>query len=135
MYEIFRLAQDLLPLFGQLWFLTTGPLAGITMTRRQDVIGYLHRHEELKIVNAYLCFLSRCTSPLAVITVVGFLDFRWVSSSAELDHWHTVVNILVFRKLCLTTALQAYPGGCVLSRKMQVVDVRLFVSHVLALLH
>ena len=48
------------------------------------VIEYLHRHEEAKTVNEDLCFLACCTSPLAVTTVVGFLDLRRVSISSEL---------------------------------------------------
>ena len=51
------------PILGQMWLLTTDG---------RRVIEYLHRHEELKIVIAYLCASSLvCTSPLAVTTVVG----------------------------------------------------------------
>ena len=49
----------LFPILGQLWFLTIGPLVGITvffaeLAKRQDcrrVFEDSHRHEELKVVN------------------------------------------------------------------------------------
>ena len=48
------------------------------------VLEDLHRHEELKFVDVYCCFcLTRLHFPLAVMTVVGFLETRTVSSSAE----------------------------------------------------
>ena len=63
----FCLAQNSFPIVGQMWLLTTGPLVGISVLfaafffLRQDckrVLEDLHRHEEIKIVNVYLCFLT-----------------------------------------------------------------------------
>ena len=55
--------HQMFPILGQMW---------LSSTDGRRVIEYLHRHEELKIVIAYLCASSLvCTSPLAVTTVVG----------------------------------------------------------------
>ena len=44
----------------------------------------MHRHEVIKVVNVFLCFLVCLHFPLAVTTVVWFLDLRRVSISSEL---------------------------------------------------
>ena len=44
---------------------------------------YVHCYEEIKVVNILLCFLVCLHFPLAVTTVVAFLDLRRVSSSPE----------------------------------------------------
>ena len=68
------------PFWLQMWFLTTGPLKGQDCRR---VLEDLYRHEELKIMDVHCCFLTRLHFPSAVTTVVGFLDTRMVSGSAE----------------------------------------------------
>ena len=68
------------PFWLQMWFLTTSPLKGRDCRR---VLEDLYRHEELKIVDENCCFLTRMHFPLAVITVVGFLETRMVFGSAE----------------------------------------------------
>ena len=88
MKEIVRFACNVLPLFGQPWFLTADPLSSVCVLRRTyrtncgRSVESLHCHEKAKIVNVYWCF---CTSPLAVASVVGFVDLHRVSISSELE--------------------------------------------------
>ena len=64
--KFFRLASNILPLFGQVWLLTAGPLIVFSVFFAElskwwnckRVIEKLHSHEEAKIVNVYLCFLT-----------------------------------------------------------------------------
>ena len=60
--KIFRLAENLLPLFGQVWLLTAGPLTGKPMIFAElskwwncrRIFEQLQCHEEIKIVNILL---------------------------------------------------------------------------------
>ena len=59
-------------------------------------------HEELKVVSENCCFLYVCTLPLAVITVVRFLDTRTVfpvQLGAVLEFWSTRAGLLRFTLL------------------------------------
>ena len=87
-------AQNLLPLFGQVWLLTAGPLIGsIRVLRRafqvidlQTCPGVIALSRRVSRSCTNTCASSFvCTSPLAVTTVVGFLDLRRVSISSELE--------------------------------------------------
>ena len=78
---------------NKVWFFTTAPLIGNIPDLRcfpRDgwacwrILEDLYCHEEIKIVNFFLCCLSFvCTSPLAVITVARLLDSLTVSCSAK----------------------------------------------------
>ena len=73
--------------------LTAGPVVGIPMIltelpERKNCGSFFkkhNRHEQVQFIDVYTVASSLvCTSPLAVITVVGLLDLLMVSNSAEL---------------------------------------------------
>ena len=78
-YEVFRLAQDLLPLFGQVWLLTAGPLIRVYPAADQED---LHGSEGGEI------YVKICTSQ-AVFVIDNYVFFVQTELSkflVVLDH-------------------------------------------------
>ena len=88
-YAVRCIAIDFLSMFGETWFLTAGMVVGISQSFQRERTGTVpprsitvtNKTNSLKYTVASSLV---CTSPLAVITVVGFFEILMVSNSSFL---------------------------------------------------
>ena len=84
-----------------MWFLTIEPFVGIPdfiakISKQQycwRVIEDFHSQEHIQFFDIHNCLFTVCTSPVAVMTIVGLHDFVKVSISASLKSFLLIICI------------------------------------------
>ena len=99
--EVLRIANYPNPVFNEMWFLTIDPFVGIPvfitkLSERQycwRVFEDFHSQEKTNSLTYTIASSCVCTSPLAVMTVVGLHDFVKVSISVPLKSFLLIMCI------------------------------------------
>ena len=118
-YEVFRITLYPNPVFNEMWFLTIDPFVGIPvfiakLSERQycrRVIEDFHSQEYIQFSDKTVASSCVCSSPLAVMTIVGLHDFVKVSISALLKSFLLITCIDESTTNSLSSGLLADGAG------------------------